>query len=442
MTKQFKRLLRNMVLLLPGSALLGTLSLLLVFYLPTETVKRHVLESVDVMMTDPDQFPKNSFSNYVWANRESYTDTIMVQNTFESIPEKNAFEHAMRAYHSDLEKEFWTPEATIKAFSKGADQSNMYLHEYPRYWHGYLLYLKPLLMLFNWEQLTTVGVFVQIFLMITVIALSVWKKQLGVAVSMVVGFLFMKPVLIFVSLAMTVCWVITLAALIFMLLKNGWLQKEKLYPEFFLMVGVLTSFFDFLSYPIVTLAFPLCAFFLINNVDKNGTDIVDSWDELRQKLQRPVGYSVCWGIGYAGMWALKWIIADVTLRTGTVKDAIWSIIGRTETIGGRSRFNGGFYVIGLNLQEYDRSIYPVMAVAVILTSLVLIVIACRKSSVKKVLMDLVPYVIVFCIPFAWIIVVQHHSALHARFTFRIIAAAVLAVGCMGIQTWKEMKKCK
>lgn len=425
-------------MLLLGSAILGTLLLLLIFYLPTGAVKKHVLESVDAMMIDPDQFPENSFSNYVWSNRESYTDIIMVQNTFESIQGKSAFEHAMWVYHSDLEEEFWTPEDSLKAYCEGRDQSSMYLHEYSRYWHGYLVYLKPLLMIFNWKQLSTAGVLVQIFLMFAVIGLSARKKQPGVAAAMVVGFLFMKPVLVLVSLAMTVCWVITLAALIFILLKNDWLQEKKLYPEFFLMVGILTSYFDFLSYPVVTLGFPLCAFFLINN----DVDSADSWGDLRQKLQKLIGYSICWGVGYAGMWALKWIIADVTLHTGTIKDAIWSIIGRTEAVGGRPRFNGGFYVIGLNLQEYDGVIYPVMAAVVALTSLTLILIACLKSGVKKVLMKLVPYIIVFCIPFAWIIVVQHHSALHARFTFRIIAVAVLAVGCMGIQAWKEMKKCK
>lgn len=428
MKKQFKRLFRNMILLLSGSVLLGILLLFLIFCLPTEPVRRHVAESVDDMMTDPDRFPENSFLNYVWSNSESYTDTIMLQNAFENIPEKNAFEHAMWVYHRDIEEEFWAPEDSLKACCEGIDQSSMYLHEYSRYWHGYLVYLKPLLMLLNWKQLIMAGVLFQILLMLVVVGLSVRKKQVGVAVAMVVGVLFMKPVLILVSLAMTVCWIITLSSMIFILLKNDRLQEKKLYPELFLMVGILTSYFDFLSYPIVTLGFSLCAFFLINNDN-----------DLKEKIQKLVGYCICWGIGYAGMWALKWIIADVTLHTGTIKDALWSIIGRTEAIGGRHRLNGGFYVIGLNLQEYDRVIYPVMAALVALSSLALIVIACKKCGVKRILAELVPYIIIFCIPFAWIIVVQHHSALHARFTFRIIAVAVLSVGCMGIQACKEMK---
>lgn len=428
MKVRFGRLLRNMIFLLLGSAMLGTLLLVLVFCLPTAGMKRHTAESVDAMIKEADQIPDSGFSNYIWTKRETYTDAIMVQNAIERIPGKSAFEHAMWMYHNDLEEEFWTPEDSLKAYCAGTDTDTMYLHEYSRYWHGYLVYLKPLLMLFSWEQLSVIGVLLQLLLMLAVIGLSARKKQLGVAAAMATGFLFMKPVLVLISLTMTVCWIITLGALIFMLLKNDWLQEKRLYPEYFLTVGILTSYFDFLTYPVVTLGFPLCAFFLIN-----------SGELLKEKLQKVIGYSVCWGIGYAGMWAMKWVIADLTLHTGTIKDAIWSIIGRTEAIGGRPRFNGGFYVIGLNLQEYDLIIYPIMAAAVVLVSLILIIIACRKKGGRAILIQLVPYMITFCIPFVWIIAVQHHSALHARFTFRIIAVAALAVGCMGIQALQEIK---
>ena len=39
---------------------------------------------------------------------------------------------------------------------------------------------------------------------------------------------------------------------------------------------------------------------------------------------------------------------------------------------------------------------------------------------------LVPVVLTAAIPFVWIIAVQHHSALHARFTFRILSVAAAA----------------
>ena len=164
---------------------------------------------------------------------------------------------------------------------------------------------------------------------------------------MLIGFLFMKPVLVLCSLTMSVCWIITLAVLLIMLLCHSKIEAGKRYPELFLLTGILTSYFDFLTYPVVTLGFPLCAYFLLAERES-----------IKKGLQKVIGYSFCWGVGYVGMWALKWIIADVTLHTGTIKDAAWSIIGRTEAIGGRPRMNGGFYVIGLNLQEYKWMIYP------------------------------------------------------------------------------------
>ncbi len=445
-----------MAVLLLGSALLGTILLVLVFCLPTGRMKEHVAVSAGEMLGQKDRISGSRFFDYIQTNRETYTDAIMVQNAIERIPEKSVYEHAMRMYHNDLEEAFWTPEDSLKAYCAGQDAATMYLHEYTRYWHGYLVYLKPLLLLFSWKQLSVAGVLLQLLLMAAAAWLSVRKKQPGVAVAMVVGFLFMKPLLVLVSLTMTVCWVITLASLIFMLMKNDWLREKKLYPEFFLMVGVLTSYFDFLTYPIVTLGFPLCAFFLLNgnaSAGKGGNfrqsrqaakegipKGVGNGGVLKDTVRRVVGYSICWGIGYAGMWAMKWIIADLTLHTGTIRDAVWSIIGRTEAIGGRPRFNGGFYVIGLNLLEYDHVIYPVMAGVIALASLALVVTACRKKGTAAVLTGLVPYLIIFCMPFVWIIVVQHHSALHARFTFRILAVAVLAVGCMGIKALETMMK--
>ena len=156
-------------------------------------------------------------------------------------------------------------------------------------------------------------------------------------------------------------------------------------------------------------------------------------------MKKLIGFGISWAIGYAGMWAAKWVIADLTLHTGTIKDAIWSIIGRTEAIGGRPRMNGGFYVIGLNLQEYPA--YMGIAVALLAAAaVVLLIMAVVTGKWKQEYMQLIPMVIVAAIPFAWIIAVQHHSALHARFTFRILSVAAAAVITFIVLIVKGIKK--
>lgn len=424
-------LLKRMAVILAVSAVAGTLLLTLVFCIPTQRMKQNVAKSTSEMIKKGEEIPNDAFSLYIWANRETFTDAIMVQNAIEKIEGKNKYEHAMWVYHSDLNPEVgsnWTPEESIKAYCNPENESPLFLHEYSRYWHGYLVYLKPLLLLFSWEQVCWMGVIVQVILMLAVLFCACRKKQYGVAVAAGAGFLFMKPVLVMISLTMSVCWVITLAALLFMLLKHEQINEKKRYPEVFLTIGILTAYFDFLTYPVVTLGLPLCAYFLL-----------EKGQELKQSIQKIIGYSACWGIGYAGMWAMKWVIADITLQTGTIKDALWSIIGRTEAIGGRPRMNGGWYVIGLNLQEYPQICGIIAAVLVILV-VVVVVTAITRSSVKEVLVKAIPFVIIACIPFAWIIVVQHHSALHARFTFRIIGVAITAFCALGTVALREIKE--
>ena len=383
--------IRNFAAILAVSAVVGTILLVLVFLLPVGPMRKNVEKSVGDMLKTGDERPEDAFSQYLWKNRETYTDAIMVQNAIERLPDKNAYEHAMWMYHYDLEEDVWTPEDSLKSFCV-------------------------------WLELA-----VQIALMIWVLVTAIQKQNAGVAVVTLGSFLFMKPVLVLVSLTMSVCWILTLLAVEYMLLHHDRLHEKGQYPEFFLIVGILTSYFDFLTYPIVTLGIPLCCYFLLES------------DCLWNNIKRLTGFSVSWAIGYAGMWAAKWVIADLTLHTGTIKDAIWSIIGRTEAIGGRPRMNGGFYVIGLNLQEYPAYIGIAAGVlaAIAIGMLVMIIVT---GKWKEIFAQLVPVVLTAAIPFVWIIAVQHHSALHARFTFRILSVAAAAAITFIVLNVKQAKK--
>jgi len=428
------RLLKHTVALIAGSAFLGALLLTLVYCMPVDTIKRHVASSCDSILLQEKDMAGQDFIHYIGRNRESFTDSIMVQYAFEKIPGKSAFEHAMWAYHSDLSDDVvWDAEASLRALLEGGDASQMHLREYSRYWHGYLVYLKPLLSVFTWGQLMWLGVVLQVGLMAAVCAVSVRKKCPRVAAAVLTGSLFMKLPLMLASLAMSVCWLITLTALLVILLGHNRLEEKKLYPEFFLCIGILVAYFDFLTYPTVTLGFPLCTFFLLKKPERAAAG-----------LKKLVGYSFMWGVGYGGMWACKWVIADLTLRSGTIKNALWTVLGITTAIGGRGiaeRVYGGARAIRLNLQEYDSVFYPVLGVllgAVVLTALVRAVY--RRTPFSRLTGAAVPYLAIGAVPFVWIVAAQYHSAVHARFTFRIIGVAVMAACGLAISLWRAARE--
>ena len=232
--------MRNFATILAISAVVGTMLLVLVFLLPVGPMRRNVEKSVGDMLKTGDEIPEDAFSKYLWKNRETYTDAIMVQNAIERLPDKNAYEHAMWMYHYDLEEDVWTPEDSLKAFCESHENvNNMYLHIYARYWHGYLLYLKPLLLLFSWKHVVWLELAVQIALMIWVLITAIRKQNAGVAAVTLGSFLFMKPVLVLISLTMSVCWILTLLAVEYMLLHHDRLHEKGQYPEFFLILSLI-----------------------------------------------------------------------------------------------------------------------------------------------------------------------------------------------------------
>lgn len=415
---------RAFVCLLAGTVA-GILLLLAAFALPTGPMLQHVKDSAEQMFGESGG--KNAFLQAIEEERESFTDAIILQNAIEQAEGKSIYERAMMAYRHDLEEEAWNPEETLQAICSGADTGQMYLKEYSRYWHGYLIYVKPLLLVFTWKQLLWFGVILQTVLLAAVVGISVWKKKARAGIAVLTGYLLMKPQLMAASITMSCCWLITLFVLIYMLLRNDRLVEKGGYPVLFLLTGMLTSYFDFLTYPAATLGIPLCVSFLLQESES-----------AKRELQRAAGYSVSWGIGYVGMWGMKWLVADLTLRQGTIKDALWTIIGRTEAIGGRPRMNGASYAIGLNFGEYQQPWHFWFMGAVVMVSAVLFVAACVRRGVKETMKRAIPFGAAFLLPFAWITVAQNHSALHARFTFRILAIAFMAVACVGIRSGQKL----
>ena len=78
-----------------------------------------------------------------------------------------------------------------------------------------------------------------------------------------------------------------------------------------------------------------------------------------------------------------------------------------------------------------------MLAAIAIGMLVMIIVT---GKWKEIFAQLVPVVLTAAIPFVWIIAVQHHSALHARFTFRILSVAAAVAITFIVLNVKQAKK--
>ena len=136
--------LKKLAVLYLACLVAGTLALTAVYCLPVKPIQEHVRVSVDAFLEEGD----NPFvlPEYKGSSLDNTTDAIMLGNAVYQS-ELPAYQAAMKAGRAELDNEH-----TQLALKKYLDQDlGLTLTSYERYWHGYLVVLKPLLLVFNSE---------------------------------------------------------------------------------------------------------------------------------------------------------------------------------------------------------------------------------------------------------------------------------------------------
>ena len=427
-----KKRIRNTLIILLSSVAVGSLLLALIYCLPVESARAHVESSLYEMVEVEDDPDGDALRKKIIGIKDNFTDCLMVQNTLERVEGKNIWEHAMYAYHYDLGNEAtWMTEKSLVAFLRQGSEG-MYLREYSRYWHGYLVYLKPLLMCMSWRNVETFLLVFQVVLLLAVLGLSCYRKMPYLGLGIVCTFLFMKPLRIWLSLTLSDCWTIALAAVIVLLLFNDKLEKKNWHEELFLLTGILTAYIDFLTYPIVTLGVPLCVWLVLS------LETCTGW---RRQICRAFWNCACWAVGYVGMWGMKWVIADITCQTGTLRSAAWAVIFRAEPLDGYgSAFSGISRTFRAVLRQYDSVAYGIGFGVIAAAALVSVVLCLMKARSANWAVTMVCLAVAALFPVGWLAVTQNHTAIHCEFTFRIAGVTVMALCCMTISSVQALIK--
>lgn len=427
--------IRNIFLILFGSVVLGLLLLTIVFCLPVNGVKKHVEESLYDMIDVTEDENASVWRKRVISEKDNFTDYLMVQNATEKVEGQSPLAHAVYVYHYDLANEttWMTRESLVAALKQGTE--GMFLREYSKYWHGYLVWLKPLLMCMSWSGVEIFLVIFQSVLLLTILLVSFYKKQPCAGVGVLVTLMFMKPIGMWTSLTLTTCWTIALLAVLIQLLGRKQLICRDWMEEFYLLIGIVTAYMDFLTYPIVTLGIPLC-FYLVQSMETQ-----ESW---RQKLKQLLGLAVFWGIGYIGMWGMKWVVAELTFQTGTLRNAVWSVIYRTEPLDGyASSFSGVHRTLEAVLRQYDSVYYWIGFGVLSAVMLVSVGLCLLRKPGKRWGMTVTALAVSAFLPFCWLILTQNHTVIHCSYTFRMMGIVIMALCSVifcSLRTVREGKK--
>lgn len=417
--KNIIHLVRNHVVLLLLAPIVGLAALLLVHLLPTEPMQQHVYWSID--MIEQEFTDELIIDGHTPTLTGSFTDSMMLHYAIYSNDEHNTLEQVLRMYRSEScndvnNPDGWWPGYSLMDYLEKSPQPREV--EYSRYWHGYLVILKPLLLLTSFNTIRLLNSAVQLIAIGLVVMGLCQKNAYPVAKAFLVSIPFLFFVSTYASLSLSICLYVVLFALLVQLKWDNVLTEKNLYNEYFLIIGTLTSFFDLLTYPLITLAYPLCVYLFFHGKD---------W---KHNVKKIMVNSVEWFVGYMGMWGAKWILADLFTDSTTIRDAINTITTRTQGVENTSRLSGFWEVISENLSPFYNWCYLLIG----LVPLLFLLASLIKNDIKKVTLKLsngVPYFLVALYPFVWYFVTQNHSIQHWQFTCRIMAVTVFA-GILGM----------
>lgn len=401
-----KKSIKKYILAVPKVILLSLIAyfaLVLVYCIPTDgRIEKNMQNSVSFFENESD-YPQ--FMDNYNSRLDNWTDSTMLLTASCDENKYNPFISSLMNGNVGVGG-LYPSETLVARYSNNYKKGDIYFSYYQRYWHGYLVVLKPLLWLFNYGTIRSILSFVHLFLFISV--LYYLKERRYLFFPFLVLFLFWNPTSLSLSLQFSTISIITMSVCLFLLKHNDKITQNKL-EHLFLFVGALTSFIDFLTYPIVTLGVPLILYIALNNQDKK-----------RVTMKKLIATSIMWFIGYAVMWSMKWVLATLITDQNIIKDAIENVLYRTSTNsddGKFTYFDTLYRNLGCSFQ------YP-WFIMVLIYVYYLINISIKNKGVYKE--SLLPLVFVGLYPFIWALVVQNHTYSHCFFVYRIFSISVFA----------------
>lgn len=293
---------------------------------------------------------------------------------------------------------------------------------YGRYWHGYLLFLKPLLLLFEVSDLRIINMMLCLGLSFYLFFLI--EKMLGrkALVAAMISWFVLNPVSIIMSFQFSTTFYVMTIASILALKKHKWLCEKGRYGLFFLVIGIVTNFIDFLTYPLVGMAVPMIFAVLMKERSV--------WRSAGECILE----STSWGIGYAGMWFGKWVAGSILTGENFILNALSE--AQVQSIGQEEIFGTVVSPAGSILKNLRVVIkWPfVLLLFLLLLYICIGLFRGRLSLERSGLHSSTPALILLALyPFVWFSVLQAHSVSCYWFTYRNLCVTVLAVLLLAVQ---------
>ena len=385
--------------------LVGTLLMTLVYMIPTNKIEDNVKKSAQIFQREGN---RPILINGITSQCDNFTDALILLEAAKKN-DRNILVSAMEVKESNIGKQTPT-EAIVNHYIH--NKPFTYHRAYPRYWHGNLLVIKPLMNFVDYYGFRIINSIMALLMMIFITWLLFKYNEKGFIAPYIISMLFMMPLTIAFSIQLSSCYYVLNAGIIGLLLSKNKVPNKSIY--IFLYIGIATAFFDLLTYPIATFGVP-CALYLF----------MCERDTLKNYLKKIIKAGALWGIGYTLMWISKWIIATLITDKNVLADGLKQTNSRTSvgmTVVSRLKL-----IVGTEIKNiYYFLKTPVVIIALIYILIMIVLIIRQHKRIKSSISLVLPFVVLMLAPCCWYAFAAEHSDVHAWFTYKALVVSAIS----------------
>lgn len=372
-----------------------TIAVVLTAMIPHRTIESHCQTSIAYIVKQG-EYP--SAYGLPFLKTDNFTDLLMLNEAWCSDDTQPINASMMNYFFLTNDDNLF--KASWQLITQPTEQPQ--LQEYSRYWHGFQIVLRPLLVLTDYSNLIIVNYILLILVALWCLYEVWWQCSPMDCILLALVLLLTAFYAVPLCFQYSVCFYIMFFSVITLLQNKKHMNRNKEHEVCsFFTIGALTAFFDLLTTPLLTLGIPLLLY-------------------LRSKEQRSrttglaVRLSIAWGMGYAVLWLSKCLVA-------------WLLTGHNIL----NFFMKGVYTrsaLGLGSINSLIMTHPIICVAILV---ILIVIILLVTTHIPFLRQHGWHLFIAVMPFLWYAVLLQHSIIHFFFVWRILAITVLSLMMLG-----------
>ena len=400
-----KKLLPSIALLYVVLLALFTTLVIVVHLIPRSAIEANFKASVEIFTQEGAYPAKTSLDGSVVV--DNFTDCYM-HNVAYCADASHPVDAAMRNYRYRGDVDMIV---SMNQLASGNTVAEPF--EYGKYWHGYQVFLRPLLTVMDYGEIRILNGIVLAVLLIIALALMARQLSLGVSICFIVSMAMVHSAVIPWSLQFSTCYYITLVSIIALLGFKCLGDNQHRLMLCFFAIGAVTSFLDFLTTPVMTLGVPLTVMVLK--------------DEKLCAWKPVLALCVAWFAGYSMMWVSKWAMAYLLAGYNPLDQVSDSI--QLHSVGQEAEPVWAFWKKMLHLLLSRWSIFMasgLMRWAVVAVFAIPALIA-RKS--RPVMSRYAILLLIAMLAPLWYFVVVHHSFTHFIITSRALLVCWFASLC-------------